>query len=209
MLACMTKLIRCRASLSEVAAKFDAMPVSRLEWRSEIWPGEEVLVVMLEQGHRRLDAMRWNLPACAFKAGDGQGHRGTVYSRDLVSASGALLAPEQLSRCLIVIEAFAYPDGGAGERMRAWGGLWEEPLVAWAGLCGPGMESGCAGLLVPSNSLIGEVSPHMPFLLPARDWQAWLEGASPAWDLGPAFTDSAWYLERTGETWSTGVLIDD
>lgn len=205
----MTKLIRCRASLSEVATTFDAEPVSRLEWRSEIWPGEEVLVVTLEQGHRRLDAMRWNLPAGAFRAGDGLGHRGTVYSRDLASMSSTLVAPQLLLRCLIVIEAFAYPDGRAGARTRAWGGLWDEPLAAWAGLCAPEPESGCAGLLIPSNPLIGEVSPHMPFLLPARDRQAWLEGASPAWDLGPAFTDSAWYLERTGETWSTGAVIDD
>lgn len=209
MLACMTKLIRCRGSLAEIASIFDARPVSRLRWRSEIWPGEETLVVTLDQGARRLDAVRWDLPTCAFLAGDAQEHRGTVFSRDLTSTSSALVAPQQLLRCLIVIEAFAYPDGKAGARTRAWGGLWDEPLVAWAGLCASEPESGCAGLLVPSNPLIGKVSPHMPFLLPARDWQAWLEGASPAWDTGPASPDSAWYLERTGEAWSTGAVSDD
>jgi hypothetical protein len=36
---------------------------------------------------------------------------------------GTLVDPAARERCLIVLEAFAYPDGPAGRKTRAWAGL--------------------------------------------------------------------------------------
>jgi len=71
----------------------DAKRVSPLKWRGEIWPEEEALVVTLDKRARRLDAVQWDLPTCAFIAGDAQKHCGTVFSLDLASTSSALVAP--------------------------------------------------------------------------------------------------------------------
>ena len=205
----MTKLIRCRGSLAEIASTFDAQPTSVLHWHGDIWPGERVLVVTGSEDGRRLDSFAWGLPSSCFVASDRHEHRETFFARDLAPRSGSLVAPDCLTRCLIVVEAVAYPVGDAGERTRAWAGLWDEPLAAWAGVCVADDPSGCAGLLIPANSLIAQVSGHMPMLLQRRDWQEWLAGSTPAWDLGPAYPLSAWYLERSGEIWSTGAQIDD
>ncbi|WP_145200068.1 SOS response-associated peptidase family protein [Sphingobium sp. B2] len=205
----MTKLIRCRGGLAEIASAFDAQPASALHWHGDIWPGERALVVTSCDGGRRLDMLEWGLPSSCFVTGDRHEHRETVFARDLAPRSGSLVAPDLLTRCLIVVEAVAYPVGDAGGRTRAWAGLWDEPLAAWAGVCAADVSSGCAGILIPANSLIAQVSGHMPMLLQRHDWQDWLEGRSPAWDLGPAYPLSAWYLEQWGESWSTGILMDD
>jgi len=204
----MTALLRCRGSLAEIAGLFGA-EAARLAWTPEIWLGEPVLIVVVAEGGRRLETVRWGLPTAAFaNPRRPKARRGTLFSRDLVRATGTLDDPAALGRCLIAVESFAYPDGPPGRKTRAWAGLWDTPLAAWAGVWSEfGGEAGCAGLLTPANERIGAVSRSMPVLLAPEDHDGWLGG--PGWLLGatPIVADAAFYLERTDEHWSTGVPL--
>ena len=200
----MTNLIRCRGAVSEIATLFDAEPDPDLLWAPTIWPGEHVLAVTASAGSRRLQTIPWGLPAELFLEPKSPSHRATIFARDLIGRNGGLVAPDLLERCLIIIEACASPEGEDGQQTRTWSGLWDEPLVAWAGLCRlEADEPGCAGLLTPANPLIGRVSGHMPFLLTPEGQAAWLDGCSPL-VLPPSWSDGAWYLERSDERWSNG-----
>jgi len=169
------------------------------------------VTVMPRAGGWRIEQLPWGLPAEAFAApGRPRAQRAALFARDLVGATGTLVDPAALGRCLIVLEAFAYPDGPAGRKTRAWAGLWDRPLAAWAGVCsGSGTGAGCAGLLTTANERVGAVSRHMPVLLAPGDCEAWLRG--PGWLLSttPIMEDAAFYLERTDEHWSTGVPLGD
>ena len=202
----MTALLRCRGTLGKIAALFAAEAPARLDWTPEIWPGEPVLTVFAGEDRRHIAAMRWGLPADAFAGRRSRARRGSLFARDLVRGAGTLADPAALRRCLIVLEAFAYPDGPPGRRTRAWAGVWDRPLAAWAGVwTGSGAEAGCAGVLTLSNERIAAVSQHMPVLLAPGDHDSWLNG--PGWLLAatPIAEAAAFYLERTDERWSTGA----
>lgn len=202
----MTSLIRARGAVSEMAWLFDAEPDIGLDWRETIWPGDAALVVSEERGTRRLSAMRWGLPALAYARPVPAKQRGTLFMRDLVMG-GRLRAPDRLRRCLIVIEAFAYPSGAAGQCTRSWFGLSDRPLAAWAGFC-VGDGNGCAGLLNRANDLVEPLSNHMPRVLAPRDHADWLGGAGVL-SLSPPEPGAEYYHENFAERWSTGALLDD
>jgi len=197
----MSNLIRCRGSASEIAARFDAGPVRDLAWRSHIWPGEAGLVVLLDQQTRALQTLIWGLPAQGFVKRHPLRERIGLFARDLVDG-GRVRDPDMLTRCLIIIEDVAYPDGPLGARTRSYAGLWDMPLCAWAGLCicREG-DNGFAGLLIPANALVARVSAHMPLLLPQEAWQPWLEGEA-LHALSGVYAEQDWYLEPSGENWS-------
>lgn len=198
----MTNLIRCRAAVSEMVSLFDASPDEGLAWREVIWPGENLLVVTGDGVERRLQNKVWGLPQQCFAGAVPSARRATLFPRDLTEHS-MLASAGQLMPCLIVVEAFAYPDGPAGRRTRSWAGLWDHPLFAWAGLWS---EDGAAGMVGLSNDLIGRVSGHMPLVLTGPDQQAWLEGVPPL-ALSGGYREAAFYLERSDELWSTGASV--
>lgn len=203
----MTNLLRCRGAVSEIANLFAANADPGLNWRPTIWPGETVLIVTADGDGRRLRTVPWGLPENSFAQARPKAQRTGIFSRHLAKRDGDLIQPEHLERCLIVIEAFAYPDGPSGKRTRSWAGLWDEPLCAWAGVWSrTGTQVGCAGVLIPSNALISRVSPHQPWLLPDGH-DTWLANASEA-AIYHDYPDDAWYLERTSEAWSSGELRD-
>ncbi|MEO7467274.1 MAG: hypothetical protein ABIV36_09695 [Sphingobium limneticum] len=187
-----------------MAALFDASPDEGLAWRDVIWPGEKLLVVTGGSGERRLQNKTWGLARQCFAGAAPLARRATLFPRDLIGGS-RLASVEQLLPCLIVMEAFAYPDGPAGRRTRAWAGLWDHPLCAWAGLWS---EDGVAGMLGLSHDPIARVSGHMPLVLTGPDQQSWLEGMSPL-ALSGSYPDAAFYLERTDELWSTGTFVGE
>jgi putative SOS response-associated peptidase YedK len=163
------------------------------------------LIVTRDNGRRRLSLSQWGLPALAFVRPVPARQRGVVFARDLV-AGGRILAPQRLQRCLIVVEAFAYPSGQAGKYMRSWFGLRDRPLAAWAGMV-MNDDGGCAGLLAPACKLIKPLSDHMPRLIATADHFAWLNCAGPL-SLTPAEPHTNYYRENFGERWSTGAMID-
>lgn len=205
----MTNLIRCRGAISEIAGLFDAEADLGLLWQPIIWPGESVLVIIPSASGRRLQRMSWGLPSSAFADPRPRSRRATIFGSDMVDRSGGIVSHDLLARCLIVIESFAYPEGVSGQRTRTWGGLWDEPLAAWAGVCVPGAQNnGCAGILSPANALFSKVSGHLPLLLPPEERAPWLDGASPL-SLTTSYPETAWYLERSDERWSNGLPIGE
>lgn len=196
----MTCLLRCRGSTSEMAKLCAATPDAGLDWPAMIWTGEPVPVVIEEDGERRLKTLRWGLSAAAFTTPLPARQRGTEYARDCLRDGSRLADPAVLERCLILLEAFAYPMGEAGRRTRGWFGLWDHPLAAWAGVCGDG---GCAGVLGFANNVVAPGSETMPLLLRPEDHQRWLGGGTLL-SLGPGFADAEFYRENFGELWSTG-----
>nr|WP_053000233.1 SOS response-associated peptidase family protein [Sphingomonas sp. Y57] len=150
----MPGLYRCRASASEIAKLFEAETPSDLSWSPMSWPGAPGLVVRAHGDSRRVETMRWGLapgnapPGMPSKAAE------IATVRDLLApaAFGHALPTE---RCLIVVEAFAFPDGDKGARTRTWFGLWDQPLFAWAGLCRreSGKGWGFVGAITTPNAL--------------------------------------------------------
>lgn len=205
----MTSLIRCRGSAAEIAALLGAEISAPLAWRPVTWPGEPVLVVFAQADRRVLTTMAWGLPADAFAKPTTRAGRGTLFARDLVADSSRLAAPTALTRCLVVLEAFAYPDGEPGRRTRSWAGLWDEPLCAWAGLCSPDARApGCGGILAPANSLVARVSATMPLLLTPGDRAAWLEHSASLLGLSRHYEESDYFLEKSDESWARGTDLD-
>lgn len=204
----MTALLRLRGSLQEIGSRFGAVAKCKLEWRPWIWPGEMSLVIGRDDdGTRQLEMMPWGLPATSFKKPALPAQRGVIFGRDLQAGSGSrVAAPEAMQRCLIIIEACAYPIRTAGNRTRAWAGLWDEPLAAWGGVC-TSDRNGCAGVLMPANSLLSRVSDTQPLLLNASDQKLWLAGAGPL-ALSLPYTEEHWYLEASDEAWGSGRFLD-
>lgn len=202
----MTSLIRCRGAVSEIAALFHAVPDAGLDWRPHSWPGEPTLVVAQDKDVRRLRSLPWGLPQGLFVTDRPREQRGTLFARESVDGRDGLIDSGTLTRCLIVAEAFAYPAGDAGQRVRSWAGLWDEPLCAWAGVCELGDESGFAGLLTASNALVGRVSRHMPILLRPKERDTWLAGV-PLHAIDGVYEEAAWFLEPSDEAWSSGAYI--
>lgn len=180
-----------------MARLFDAAPAADLAWGESIWPGDQVPVVCQDGFGRRLRTMAWELPQALFKVPLASAQRATLYSRDLVNVS-RLRDPVALRRCLIVVEAFAKPVGQERSRTRQWTGLWDFPLVAWAGYCTPDGRH-CAGLVQRTMSS-DEAEPR---LLRAQHADDWLAGAGLLM-MGPGFAPEDCYHEDLGERWSTG-----
>ncbi|MBB3862457.1 putative SOS response-associated peptidase YedK [Novosphingobium hassiacum] len=125
----MTRLIRCRAAVSEMAKLFDARPDPGLSWRPTIWPGEKAIVVIEGAQGRQLRALSWGLPQDALSKARGDGVRTTLFARE-IAGDNSPLGLGLLERCLIAAEDFAYPQGETGQRTRSWFGLWDVPICA-------------------------------------------------------------------------------
>lgn len=205
----MTALLRCRGAVSEMQALFGAEPCGNPTWKPLIWPGEQVIAITERDGRHTIETSTWGLPATAFiDPGRSRARRAILFPREFRADAGALVDPGELERCLIVLESFAYPDGLARQRTRAWAGLWDQPLVGWAGLCTPDGQ-GCAGILVLANPLIERVSRHMPLLSRPEAHGAWLGGSATILSMATFTEEADFYLEHTSERWSTGASIDD
>lgn len=196
----MAVLYRCRTSLAEVADTFSAVRPASAVWSGEMWQGRTGLVVTARGGAREVRAMRWGLPALGERPGRASKREPTaVFFREIWPGNRHWLAPEH--RCLIVAEAFAYPDRTCPSPTRTWFGLEDRPIFAWAGLCDPDAGRFC-GFLVSANEC---VAPHstMPAIVAPGDIGTWLEGdlaaaGRVARTICPA---QAMYWEPTEEPW--------
>ena len=202
----MTRLLRCRAAVSELAALFDAKADAAFSWHPTIWPGEPAPVVTANGKNRHLRVLRWGLPEDVFIKAAADVRRGTLFAREIAGDRASPLLLDKLERCLIVVEDVAYPQGEGGQRPRSWLGLWATPLSAWAGLCVPDPAiGGFAGILTAANARAEPVTKTMPILLHPSEWAAWLSGVA-LHDLDTAYDSDAFYLERTPELWASGHL---
>lgn len=205
----MTKLIRCRGALSEIANHFSATPSAALRWTPTIWPGEDVLIATNAPGGPQIELARWQLPASCFTSAEPADRRSNLFARDLVPGAGRLLDADNLVRCLIIVEDVAYPTKDRDAVTRTWVGAWDEPYIAWAGVCAPSAgKLHCAGLLVLATGLIAQAAANMPYFLPRASWASWLAG-DPGHAMPAHFEEQAYYLEPSDEDWSSGRTLDE
>ncbi|GHC96834.1 hypothetical protein [Novosphingobium pokkalii] len=205
----MTKLIRCRGALSEIAKHFSARPSGALKWTPTIWPGENVLVAINAASGPQIELAQWSLPASCFNSAEPADRRSNLFARDLVPGAGRLLDADGLARCLLIVEDVAYPSRDRGGVTRTWVGAWDEPYLAWAGVCtGSAGQLHCASLLVPATGLVTQAAGNMPYFLPRASWASWLAG-EPGHAMPARFEEQAYYLEPSDEDWSSGRTPDD
>ncbi|WP_367184143.1 SOS response-associated peptidase family protein [Sphingomonas sp.] len=194
----MTRLYRCRASLSEVAATFGADAIAGTLWQPTVWPGSRALIVRAHGDRRRIELATWGLP---WQPGT---ERLATCLRDMMAPIGFGDRSDPPERCLIVLESFALPAGAPRSRTQSWFGLSDRPLVGWAGILRemPGRGPCFAGIAAPANDLIAPLSPTMPALLEPAEDQTWL--TAPLAELGncrrPHDADSM-YAEWTDDPW--------
>lgn len=203
----MTSLLRCRAAMSELRERFGAEPRGTLSWRPVIWPGEPVLIVGREGEERWIETSRWEYPGAHSLRRSKP--RGVLYPREAAEWIDGRLPVSGASRCLILLESFAYPGGERSRRTRSWAGLWDEPICAWAAVRVRDArgQSCCAGLLVRANPLLSRVTPYMPALLAGEAAEVWLRGI-PLVEITTSYRAEAFYLEDTDDLWSTGASLD-
>lgn len=204
----MTALLRCRGAVSEIESVFEAKADAGIAWREVCWPDETVLAIVVDERGRRVQALRWGLEPASFIEPATIRQRGTLFARDLTCSSGRLVNATMLERCLIVVEAFAYPSLTPGPSTRNWIGLWDTPLAGWAAVYD--VDTGCcAGMMVGANERCAPFSKDMPRLLRAEDHDSWLDDKAGLIALSPPFKTDAFYVENLGERWSTGRLETD
>lgn len=197
----MPTLYRCRTALSEVAALCDASAPAAADWSGELWPNRIGLIVRATPEGRIIEAMRWNLPAPLGPPDAKAEPRTTVWFREFLRDARHLHAPS--SRCLIITDSFAFPDGNDGSRTRTWYGFEDRPIFAWAGIWHHnGKQPGFCGFHAPATA---PVTPGqaMPAILDPSEYRTWLEA-----DLAEASPlvrrERIWpglYREETEQPW--------
>lgn len=197
----MTHLYSCRTALSEVATIFDAVTPAAASWSAEMWPGRVGLAVRGVEGDRRIEPMTWGVLDWSFLFDRTKERRTSAWFRELFPDHVEMLRPER--RCLIVLDAFAYPGGNRGKRTRTWFGFEDRPICAWAGFWTDEAQGrSFCGLIAPSNDLV-EPSRAMPTIVAPEECGAWLTGdLAVAARLARRTIDSdGMYREPTEEPW--------
>jgi putative SOS response-associated peptidase YedK len=208
----MTSLYRCRGSAEEIRDIFGCRVERGFTWSPLVRPNGHGVIITAEQPglhpERLAQRVRWGC------RGLPDARRQEIWA-DFNPFGDHLFAdgPESRQRCLIVLDSFAFPDGPKGQRTRSWFGLWDEPMFAWAGVCGEIDSLGTAfvGALTQANSLVKRVSSFMPTILAPEDHEAWLSGneRQAALRARTAFDPEAMWLEQSDELWTSGVSIDE
>jgi putative SOS response-associated peptidase YedK len=189
-----------------MARLFEAVADSDLAWSPSIWQRDPIPVIVADdEGRRRLRTMCWGLDAAAFETSVPPRQRGSLYPRDLSPSATRLRDLPGCDRCVLVVEAFAYPRGTKGRVKRVWVGLDDAPLLAWAGLRS---GDGCAGLLLRAPEALQPLTATIPLLLTLEDCGRWLAGA-PILSLDPCFREDKVYVEYLGERWASGRTRED
>src|SRR3712207_2206624 len=188
---------------------FDASSVE-LSPNYNVAPTQGVAAVLAENGHRRLELLRWGL--IPSWADDPQ-----IGSR-MINAR-AETAPEKPSfrrsfrerRCLIPADGFYEwkRTNGAKQpyyilmkegRPFAFAGLWE----SWTDNGGPEIRS-CAILTTGPNALVERIHDRMPVILPPDTYDVWLDPASERDELTALFAP---YPEDTLEAYPVSRFVN-
>lgn len=199
-----------RASVADVAAAFDAEPVTGLVVPAETIEGQLGLVVYERNGRRHLRSMTWGLPrpGRSRSSGDTVDRVGMV--ADLTNPMWEELVVDPRYRCLIPITHFGNPDGVFGSKKRTWFSVKDRPIVAWAGFCRnlPNIGPVYAGMTMTANEAIPPTNDRMPVLLDPEDHDGWLHGDIKEvirFMYRPPFDAERMEVVRTDDAWRSGV----
>lgn len=144
----------------------------------DVWPKYQALIVRVESGQKRLDAMQWGVPLVM------KGKRpGTTVTKRITNVRNltspfwrsTLSKPEY--RCLVPFSRFAEPKPGAGKE-ECWFAVKEAPVSAFAGIWRPSNEGNVfAFLTCEPNPLVKPIHPKaMPVILNPDDYDGWMAG---------------------------------
>lgn len=145
---------------------------------NDMWPKRQGLVLRVDEGQLRADAMMWGVP-CQVP-GKRPGSKITKHVtnvRNLTSPFWRSMLNEPARRCLVPFTSFAEPVSGGG-RAEHWFKIRDRPLAAFAGIWRPTEEGEAfAFLTCEPNPLVAPLHPKaMPVILPEADYRTWLIG---------------------------------
>lgn len=198
----MTKLYRCRTSLSEVAVQFAAATPECATWSAEVWPRRAGLIVRQKGSDRVAGPMIWGVPRERLISRAAGAEVTAVWFQELHRTQYEWLDPAR--RCLIVLDSFAYPEGSAGARKRAWFGIEDCAIFAWAGVWSETDQGGVyCGLLAAANELVAP-GKAMPVLVDPGEYETWLGGdlIAASWIARRSYPAERMYGERLDEPWN-------
>jgi putative SOS response-associated peptidase YedK len=147
-------------------------------YANDMWPKRQGLVLRVEEGSLKADAMMWGVPCVV--PGKRPGSKITKHVtnvRNLTSPFWWWMLIDPARRCLVPFTSFAEPVIGGG-RAEHWFTIKDRPLTAFAGIWRPTEEGNAfAFLTCEPNPLVAPLHPKaMPVILPEADYRAWLTG---------------------------------
>jgi putative SOS response-associated peptidase YedK len=170
----------------EIAKYFDAQPPAEetIEPSYNVAPTNDVWVVLVAEGERRVEALRWGL--VPFWAKNLSAGAKMINARaETVAEKNAYKRAYQKRRCIIPADGFYEwakvpeqkrkqpffihrPDG----EMYAFAGLYE----VWRNPDKPGEEvHSCTILTGSPNEAMAKIHDRMPIMLPPSAWETWLD----------------------------------
>lgn len=197
----MCNLYRMRRTVDEVANLFGARSNPGLNHAEEVYPGYSGLVVA--QGEVR--AMTWGFPlALTGKDGRKLKPRPVTNAREDKLHTPFWRDSFVNRRCLIPVDAWAEAEGEKGRMTRTWYSLPEDTPFAAAGLWRPTAEWGNAYSMVMVDGCphMADVHDRMPVLLPADQWDRWLDAAAEEAFAMCCTWPHGLLAERTQDRWA-------
>jgi len=179
------------SSPADLASYFGAAEVTDgpAEPRYNVAPTEDVFVVRSDGGERRVESFHWGL--VPMWAEDPKvGNRMINARSETLSRKGAFRPAFERRRCLVPADGFYEWDKVAGQKraqpyfvhpppdgeLYAFAGLWER----WRrrGRHDPDVLCSTTIVTTGANGVMAEIHDRMPVILPASDWDDWLDPAN-------------------------------
>ena len=176
-------------SPEDLAEYFGLAEVPSFGPRYNIAPSQEVAVVRVDEGKRRLVFLRWGL--IPFWADDAKIGYKTINARaETVHKSPAFRAAFRNRRCVIPADSFYEWDHRAATRQPyriaradgnplAFAGLWE----GWDEKDGKSVIESCTILTTESSEPVASLHDRMPVILKSSEFDLWLDPEEKGVDL--------------------------
>jgi putative SOS response-associated peptidase YedK len=208
----MSRLHAILASVTEIAAAFDADAIPQTNFDREVTEGCRGLIVREGRGRRVVLGMDWGFPRHTREMryrGDPLERLGLV--ADLTNPMWSTMVVDQRYRCLIALTHFANPEGEQGAKTRTWFSLKDQPVMAWAGFCRNTEAFGpvYAGMTMPANKAVEPTNDRMPVLLGPDEFDRWLHGSIEEVikvQFGAPVHPARMAVEKTDDLWRSGAL---
>ncbi|MCA8878907.1 MAG: SOS response-associated peptidase [Rhodobacteraceae bacterium] len=166
-----------------MAQLFDAVPANDLPSvpNFNVCPTNRVHAVRVEEGHRRLVAMRWGFLPHWYK-NETDGPLLINARADSIADKPAFRSAVRERRCLIPASGFYEWTRDADGRRLPWyirpadgdtiafAGIWQD----WTPKGGGDRVTGCAIVTTETNRALAHIHHRMPVTIAAADWPLWL-----------------------------------
>ena len=197
----MCNLYRMTKTVDEVARLFGAIADPPGNAGDTVYPGYPGYVV----AGGRVRQMTWGFPL-TLKGKNGQMLKPKPVNNARTDKLDSFMWRYSFRdrRCLIPMTGFCEAEGEKGAKTRTWFSLPDQDLFAVAGIWRDTLEWGPAYSMVMTEACahIQGVHDRMPAIIPARDWQDWLNGPPDAAGLLCRPFEADLHIERTAERWS-------